>query len=141
VAVGWLRAWVAVMIPAQVKSTSRRSPPFTRDWSVVSLKKLWVAIPRYPDYPYDSTQIRPGSDRPGYQGSLHRKNSLFFKSTKGAQVADLYMSLIHTCELNRADPFDYLVTLLRHHQAVARAPADWMPWNCEAARARPDRGP
>jgi len=25
----------------------------------------------------------------------------------GARVGDLYMSLIHTCELNKVNPFDY----------------------------------
>jgi hypothetical protein len=29
---------------------------------------------------------------------LHRKNSLFYKTTHGAEVGDLFMSLIHTCE-------------------------------------------
>jgi transposase len=28
---------------------------------------------------------------------LHRKNSLFYKMENGAQVGDLFMSLIHTC--------------------------------------------
>jgi hypothetical protein len=36
---------------------------------------------------------------------LHRKNSLFYKTRKGAQVGDLYMSLIHTCELNNSNPW------------------------------------
>jgi transposase len=72
---------------------------------------------------------------------LHRKNALFFKTTNGARVADLYMSLIHTCELNQTNPFDYLTTLLRHHHEVARAPADWMPWNYQAALANLTTGP
>jgi hypothetical protein len=38
------------------------------------------------------------------------------------------MSLIHTAELNEADPFAYLVALQRHHEDVAESPADWMPW-------------
>jgi transposase len=38
----------------------------------------------------------------------HRKNSLFYKTENGAGVGDLFMSLIHTCELNGANPFDYL---------------------------------
>ncbi|MBK8977688.1 MAG: hypothetical protein IPM29_17405 [Planctomycetes bacterium] len=39
---------------------------------------------------------------------------------------------IHTAELCGADPFDYLVALQRHHQRVAEAPADWMPWSFAA---------
>ena len=38
---------------------------------------------------------------------LHRKNALFYKSQNGASVGDLFMSLIHTCQLNEANPFDY----------------------------------
>ena len=34
---------------------------------------------------------------------LHRKNSLFYKTENGAEVGDLFMSLIHTCELNGAN--------------------------------------
>lgn len=40
-----------------------------------------------------------------------RKNSLFYKTLRGAQVGDLYMSLIHTCELNGVNPFAYLTEL------------------------------
>jgi transposase len=60
---------------------------------------------------------------------LHRKNALFYKTLNGAQVGDLYMSLIHTCELNGANPFDYLTELQRHAEDLARNPAEWMPWN------------
>ena len=60
---------------------------------------------------------------------LHRKNSLFYKTLNGAEVGDLYMSLIHTCELNGANAFDYLTELQRHTEDLAAKPADWMPWN------------
>ncbi|MEX0669942.1 MAG: IS66 family transposase [Pirellulales bacterium] len=60
---------------------------------------------------------------------LHRKNALFFKTRHGAAVGDLYLSLIHTCELNDGNPFEYLTALQRHASAVAIAPGDWMPWN------------
>jgi hypothetical protein len=60
---------------------------------------------------------------------LHRKNSLFFRSDKGAHAADVFMSLIYTCELCGANPFDYLNELQRHVSELASAPQDWMPWN------------
>ena len=60
---------------------------------------------------------------------LHRKNALFFKTKHGAAVGDLYLSLIHTCELNGGNPFEYLTALQRHAAAVAAAPGEWMPWN------------
>lgn len=67
---------------------------------------------------------------------LHRKNSLFYKTLNGARVGDLFMSLIHTAELAGADPFDYLVALLRHEAAVLLEPALWMPWNYKETLAR-----
>jgi transposase len=39
------------------------------------------------------------------------------------------MSLIHSCELNGANPFDYLTELQRHAAELVRNPAAWMPWN------------
>jgi len=60
---------------------------------------------------------------------LHRKNALFYKTMNGARVGDLFMSLIHTCELNKVNPFDYLTTLLRHPTELSVCPAEWMPWN------------
>ncbi len=60
---------------------------------------------------------------------LHRKNALFYRTLNGAQVGDLFMSLIHTCELCGANSFDYLTELRRHAQELAANPAAWMPWN------------
>jgi transposase len=60
---------------------------------------------------------------------LHRKNSLFYKTQNGAEVGDLFMSLIHTCELNSANAFDYLTELQKHVEEVAKNPSVWMPWN------------
>ena len=68
---------------------------------------------------------------------LHRKNALFYKTQNGAHVGDLYMSLIHTCELCGANPFDYLTQLQRHADAVADAPQHWLPWNYRATLATP----
>ena len=65
---------------------------------------------------------------------LHRKNALFFKTENGAYVADLFMSFIHTCELEGLNPFDYLVTMANHADHVYENPADWMPWNYTQTR-------
>jgi hypothetical protein len=64
---------------------------------------------------------------------LHRKNALFYKTRNGARVGDLFMSLIYTCQLNQANPFDYLTQLQRHTDQLAAGPQLWMPWNyCDA---------
>jgi transposase len=66
---------------------------------------------------------------------LHRKNALFYKTQNGARVGDLFMSLIYTCQLNEANPFDYLTQLQRHPDELATSPEVWMPWNYRAAEA------
>ena len=38
----------------------------------------------------------------------------FNRTLNGAEVGDLFMSLIHTCELNGANSFHYLTELQRH---------------------------
>ena len=59
----------------------------------------------------------------------HRRNSLFYKTLHGAHVGDVYMSLIHTCELGGINPFDYLTELERHTDEVSSNPQNWIPWN------------
>jgi transposase len=59
---------------------------------------------------------------------LNRKNALFYKTMNGARVGDLFMSLIHTCELSKVNPFEYLTELLRHPAELKASPAEWMPW-------------
>ena len=59
----------------------------------------------------------------------HRRNSLFYKTCHGAHVGDVFMSLIHTCELCGTNPFDYLTELDRHADEAGVNPQNWMPWN------------
>jgi transposase len=59
---------------------------------------------------------------------LHRKNALFYKTCRGAHVGDVFMSLIHTCELGGINPFDYLTELERHAGELSANPQNWMPW-------------
>jgi transposase len=67
---------------------------------------------------------------------LHRKNALFYRTLHGAEAGDLFMSLIHTCELADANPFDYLTELQRHARELADDPSAWMPWNYRETLAR-----
>ena len=70
----------------------------------------------------------------------HRKNSLFYKTENGAEVGDLFMSLIPTGDLNDANPFDYLIELQKHAAALAQNPAAWMPWNYRETLGRAGAG-
>ncbi len=66
---------------------------------------------------------------------LHRKNALFYRTRNGAGVGDQFMSLIYTCQLNGANPFDYLTALQRRADQMAASPQLWMPWNFRDALA------
>jgi transposase len=97
--------------------------------------KHWDALTlflRQPAAPLDNNVC----ERALKKAILHRKNSYFYKTLKGAHVGDLYMSLIHTCELNGVNPFDYLTALNRHADALASSPADWMPWTYQDMLAK-----
>lgn len=60
---------------------------------------------------------------------LHRKNSLFYKTRRGAEIGDIFMSIIHTCVLAEVNSFDYLTALQLHREDVRKNPELWMPWN------------
>lgn len=100
------------------------------------LKKHWEKLTlflRVPGAPLDNNIC----ERALKKAILHRKNALFYKTRNGAAVGDLYMSLIYTCELCGANPFEYLTELQRHAEEVAAAPARWLPWNYRHNFTRP----
>ena len=63
------------------------------------LLRHWEPLTRFlsvPGAPLDNNI----AERALKMAILHRKNSLAFMTLRGARVGDLFMSLIHTCELN-----------------------------------------
>jgi transposase len=103
--------------------------------SVAYMLKHWEKLTlflRVPGAPLDNNIC----ERALKKAILHRKNALFYKTPNGAHVGDLFMSLIYTCELCRANPFDYLTELERHAGELALNPQNWMPWNYRLALER-----
>jgi hypothetical protein len=106
------------------------------------MRKHWENLTlflREPGAPLDNNVC----ERALKKAILHRKNSLFYKTENGARVGDIFMSLVHTCEIGGENPFEYLVALQRNAPAVRAAPADWLPWTFRETltRALGDRGP
>jgi transposase len=60
---------------------------------------------------------------------VHRKNSLSYKTTKGAFVGDVLMSMIQTAEEAQANVFRYLTELKKNEKNVKEQPEQWLPWN------------
>src|ERR1700704_4088869 len=87
---------------------------------------------RQPGAPIDNNIV----ERALKKAILNRKNALFYRTLNGAGVGDLFMSLIHTCELNGVNPFDYVTELQRHAEEPKRSPSEWMPWNYREALPR-----
>ncbi len=87
---------------------------------------------RQPGAPIDNNIV----ERALKKAILNRKNAFFYKTLNGAGVGDLFMSLIHTCELNGANPFHYLSELQRHAKELKQTPSEWMPWNYRETLAR-----
>ncbi len=83
---------------------------------------------RVPKAPLDNNLCEQALKR----AILHRKNALFYKTEHGAYVGDLFMSLIHTCNLAGVNPFDYLTALQNHVSELSKHPDRWMPWNYTA---------
>jgi transposase len=87
---------------------------------------------RQPGAPIDNNIV----ERSLKKAILNRRNALFYKTLNGAHTGDLFMTLIHTCELNGANPFDYLTELLRHRADLPVHPSEWVPWNYRETAAR-----
>lgn len=68
---------------------------------------------------------------------LNRKNAYFFKSEAGAKIADILMSVIETCILNKVNPYNYLIALQEHVDQVMEDPKLWLPWNYARSVAPP----
>jgi transposase len=90
--------------------------------------KRWDKLTRYLSVP--GAQLSNAiCERALKKAILHRKNSMLYKTERGALAGDLFMSLIHTAELNGVDPLHYLTELMRHHREISMDPVAWLPWN------------
>ncbi|MDI7269698.1 MAG: IS66 family transposase, partial [Myxococcota bacterium] len=130
-----LKAWMAEQIAER-----KIEPNSGLGQAIAYMTKHWPKLTLFlekPGAPLDNNAV----ERVLKKAICHRKNSLFYKTLNGARVGDIYMSLIHTAELNAASPFEYLVALQRYHDKVADCPADWMPWNYREALAKLTKGP
>ena len=105
--------------------------------AIAYMRKHWEALTlflRQPGAPLDNNVC----ERALKKAILHRKNAYFYKTPNGARVGDLFMSLIHTCELNDVNPFDYLTELQKHANELCSDPDSWMPWNYRNTLQRTD---
>jgi len=115
---GWLTAQLADHLVEPNSSLGQAITHVLKHWGPLTL------FLRQAGAPLDNNIV----ERSLKKAILHRKNSYFFKTPNGAHVGDLFMSLIHTCELEGVNPFQYLTALQRHADALAPNPTAWLPW-------------
>jgi hypothetical protein len=58
-----------------------------------------------------------------------RKNSYFYRTSYGACVAGIILSVLITCRLNQVNVWNYLVSVLRRSAEVRADPEAFTPWN------------
>jgi transposase len=118
-----LKSWLTEQIEEK-----RVEPNSGMGKAILYMLKHWEPLTlflRVPKAPLDNNLCERALKR----SILHRKNSLFYKTLHGAFIGDLFMSLIHTCNLTKGNPFDYLTVLQKHSSDLRHAPHRWMPWN------------
>jgi transposase len=59
----------------------------------------------------------------------HRRNSLFFKTQIGANVADIFTSILFTAKANNINSTHYLRDLFLYQALWKKNPHQWLPWN------------
>jgi len=117
-----LHAWLTDQI-----AEHRVEPNSGLGQAIAYVLKHWTPLTlflRQPGAPLDNNVV----ERALKKAIVHRKNALFYKTVNGAHVGDLFMSLIHTCELEGVNAFEYLVALQEHAAAVKQTPGAWLPW-------------
>jgi transposase len=94
--------------------------------------KHWKALTlflREPNAPLDNNIC----ERALKKAILHRKNALFYKTEHGAYIGDMFMSIIHTCNLVGVNPLDYITALQKHSSELFKHAEKWLPWNYKAS--------
>ncbi len=105
--------------------------------AIAYMMKHWAPLTRFleiPGAPLDNNIC----ERALKKSIIHRKNSLFYKTQNGADVGDMFMSLIQTCNMAHENPFDYLVALQKNACDVAANPEKWLPWNFRQSTPAPN---
>ena len=127
---GWLEAQFAERKVEPNSSLGKAITYLLRHWKALTLFLREAGVP------LDNNLCERALKR----AVLHRKNALFYRTLNGAEAGDLFMSLIHTCELSGVNSFDYLTELQRNAGELAAMPSEWMPWNYRTHLAPADVG-
>ena len=122
-----LRVWFSELIDSR-----KVEPNSDLGGAIQYMQKRWIELTQFlriPGAPIDNNE----AERILKRCILHRKNSLHYKTSRGARVGDLFMSLVETCRANAINPFDYMMAVVRNDAAAKTHPGRWMPWNFQSS--------
>ncbi len=118
-----LRAWLTDQIQGR-----KVEPNSGLGGAIAYMEKRWTQLTQFlriPGAPLDNNE----AERILKRCILHRKNSLHYRTARGARAGDVFMSIVETCRANRVNPFAYMMAVTRSWAAAQAAPQRWMPWN------------
>lgn len=99
--------------------------------AIAYLNNHWEAFTlflRVPGVPLTNN----ASERLIKRAVLNRKNAYFFRNETGAKIADILMSIMETCVLNKVNPHSFLIAIQKYQEDVRRDPTLWLPWTYQA---------
>lgn len=120
----------------ELVDTKQVEPNSSFGKAIQYLKNHWEGLTQFlriPGVPVSNND----NERQLKRAVLNRKNAYFFKSEAGAKIADILLSVIETCVLNKINPYNYLIALQEHIDRVVRDPKLWLPWNYTQALIPP----
>jgi hypothetical protein len=118
-----LRVWLSGLIQEK-----KVEPNSDLGGAIKYLEKRWTQLTQFlriPGAPLDNNE----AERVLKRCILHRKNSLHYRTTRGARVGDIFMSLVETCRANGINPFAYMMAVVGNATAAKEDPGRWMPWS------------
>jgi transposase len=124
-----LRAWLTDQIEGR-----KVEPNSSLGGAIAYMRKRWTQLTQFlrvPGAPIDNNE----AERILKKCILHRKNSLHYRTIRGAMVGDLFMSVTETCRINGVNPFEYMLAVVGNAAAAKANPQQWMPWNFQVALA------
>ncbi len=84
-----------------------------------------TAFCRHPGFPLDNNLCEQSQKLV----AQHRKNAEYYRTLRGAEAADVIMSLGATTKKAGGNAHHYFVVLQRYGEEVKAAPAKFLPWN------------
>jgi hypothetical protein len=98
--------------------------------------EMLVQFCRIPGAPIDNNTVERALKAP----VMIRKNSYGYKTSNGAGIGGIILSVLITCRLNRKNIWNYLTWVLRNADEVKEDPGSFLPWLYEEGGEEKEQG-